>query len=161
MFRKWSSFSCRNHDYSYVRRPLCTRAVLLICLPLTNTGLQQPVRLPSAPPGNQIQPPRPLGFITESLFAKLNPVTSSHRSGKASHHSWVCSIPGCLYRAAEIISPAQPAFWRDQSVMFVWMGGNLEFHRDQRRWTSRPLHEPAPWRRKNTRTSLKTVIGNS
>lgn len=43
--------------------------------------LLQPTRL-SAVPGNQMLPPRPLNFITESLLTKLNRVTSSHRSGK-------------------------------------------------------------------------------
>lgn len=44
--------------------------------------LLQPTRLPSAGPGNQILPPRPFRFITESFLAQLNWVTSSHRSRK-------------------------------------------------------------------------------
>ena len=43
-------------------------------------SLLQPVRPLSAE--NQMLPPRPQDFITESLFAKCNQVTSSHRSGK-------------------------------------------------------------------------------
>lgn len=85
-------FLCRNDyslDYSgqwvFLWQLLQTPAVLLICLLLTNVGaftLPQPTRLPSAVPENQILPPRPLGFITESLFTELNRITSSHRSRK-------------------------------------------------------------------------------
>lgn len=89
----------------------------------------KPTRLPSAVPGNQILPPRPLGFITESLFAELNRVTASHRS-------WVRSSQ-CAYReaAGAIISRAQRTHWQDQYIVY---SGNFVFHRDHLKQTSRP-----------------------
>lgn len=66
--------------------------------------LPQPARLPSAAPGNQILPPRPLGFITESLFAELNRVTSSHGGGEPPITRGVLPVSLCSRRAGEIIS---------------------------------------------------------
>lgn len=100
--------------------------------------LPQPLRLPSAMPGNQTLPPRPLGFITESLFCKLNRATSSHR-GRKPPITRGFRPSQCAYRGpVEIISWAQPACWRDQYIMFIWMARNFVFHRYHRKQTSHP-----------------------
>lgn len=100
--------------------------------------LPQPLRLPSAMPGNQTLPPRPLGFITESLFCKLNRATSSHR-GRKPPITRGFRPSQCAYRGpVEIISWAQPACWQDQYIMFIWMARNFVFHRYHRKQTSHP-----------------------
>lgn len=63
---------------------LCTRTLRCssVCFLQMLDLHSQPTSLTSAAPGNQILPPSPLGFITESLFTELNWVTSSHISWK-------------------------------------------------------------------------------
>lgn len=119
---------------------LCTHIALLLpasykCWTFT---LPQPLRLPSIMPGNQTLPPRPLGFITESLFGKLNRATSSHR-GRKPPITRGFRPSQCAYRGpVEIISWAQPACWQDQYIMFIWMARNFIFHRYHRKQTSHP-----------------------
>lgn len=116
---------CRDDDYSCSLWFLCTHVASLICLLLTIVEpvlSSNPARLPSAAPGNPTLPPRPLGFITESLLCKLNRAPSSHRGRKPPITGRLSTVPVCVYRANGNDQLSSAGLWT-RSIFNVYLNG--------------------------------------